>query len=320
MNEETKSEGKPGWEQKLVEELARNAQLEQRRARRWGVFFKLLTFGYLIALVILWTPELRPDRLVEKDHTAVVEVKGLIADDTKASADHLIKGLRDAFENKHTKGVVLRINSPGGSPVQAGYVNDEIKRLREKYPKIPLYAVVTDLCASGGYYIAAAADKIYVDKASIVGSIGVLMNGFGFNQVMDELGVERRLLTAGEHKGIMDPFSPMSEFDRQFVQGLLERIHQQFIRVVKEGRGERLKIDELTFSGLFWSGEEAVERGLADGLGSTSYVARELIKAEEIVDYTPSEDMFERFAKRIGAGAAAHLAPLLGLDRLPLPR
>jgi protease IV len=321
MSDEPQATGKPGWEQKLIEELARNAQQEQRRTRRWGIFFKLLTFGYLIALVILWTPDLRPDRWVElKDHTAVVEVKGIIADDAKASADNLIKGLRNAFEDKHTKGVVLRINSPGGSPVQAGYVNDEIRRLRKKYPKIPVYAVVTDLCASGGYYIAVAADKIYVDKASIVGSIGVLMNGFGFEQAMEELGIERRLLTAGEHKGIMDPFSPMSEFDRDFVQGLLGRMHQQFIQVVKDGRGERLKIDEQTFSGLFWSGEEAVERGLADALGSTSLVAREVIGAEKIIDFTPAEDLFDRLAKRVGAGAAAYLAPLAGLEGMPLPR
>jgi len=315
--------GKPGWEQRLIEELARNAQKEQRRTRRWGIFFKLLTFLYLVAVFVLWTPELRPDKLVEKDHTAVIEVKGVIADDSKASADNIITGMRKAFEDKHTKGVILRINSPGGSPVQAGYVSDEIKRLRAKYPKIPLYAVVTDMCASGGYYIAAAADKIYVDKASIVGSIGVLMNGFGFDRVMDEFGVDRRLLTAGEHKGIMDPFSPMSEFDRNFVQGMLDRIHQQFIQVVKEGRGDRLKIDDQTFSGLFWSGEEAVERGLADGLGSSSYVARELFKAEEIVDFTPEEDVLDRLAKRIGAGAATQLAPLFGLGGgnggVPLP-
>jgi len=244
-------------------------------------------------------------------------LKGIIADDAEASADNIIGSLREAFEDEKTKGVILRINSPGGSPVQAGYVNDEITRLREKYPDTPLYAVVTDICASGGYYIAAAADKIYVDKASIVGSIGVLMNGFGYVEGMEKLGIERRLMTAGEHKGIMDPFSPLKDYDQQYIAGMLNKIHQQFIDTVKQGRGDRLKDDEEIFSGLFWTGEESIELGLADELGSSSYVAREVIGAEDIVDYTTTEDLIERFAKRVGAGAASTLARIWGVGQGP---
>ena len=304
------------WERELVRKLAFSALSEQRRARRWGIFFKFLMFAYLLTLLVLWFP----DRLGQGgltqvgSHTAIVDIKGVIADDAKASAGNVVTGLRDAFGDSGTKGVILRINSPGGSPVQAGYIYDEIRRLRKEYPKIPLYAVVTDVCASGGYYIAAAADRIYVNRASIVGSIGVLMNGFGFVGAMDKLGVERRLLTAGEHKGIMDPFSPVSEFDRSHVDKLLKTIHRQFIEAVKQGRGERLKPDELIFSGLFWTGEKSIELGLADALGSSSYVAREVIGAEEMVDFTQEEDVFERLAKRIGAGAASSMARLLGID------
>jgi len=307
------------WERKLVQKLAFSALNEQRRARRWGIFFKFLMFAYLLTLLVLWFPDplgqsgLKP----AGEHTAVIDIKGVIADDAEASADNVISGLRDAFDDAGTKGVVLRINSPGGSPVQAGYINDEIRRLRKKHPKIPLYAVVTDMCASGGYYIAAAADKIYVDKASIVGSIGVLMNGFGFADAMAKLGIERRLMTAGEHKGIMDPFSPVSEFDKSHIAKLLKTIHQQFIDTVKQGRGDRLKQDDLIFSGLFWTGEESIKLGLADALGSSSYVAREVIKAEELVDYTYEEDVFERLAKRIGAGAASSMAAILGIGNTP---
>ena len=303
------------WERELVHKLAFSALDEQRRARRWGIFFKFVAFAYLALLLVLWVPELQ---LTQSDltpgarHTAVIDIKGIIADDTEASADNVIGSLRDAFEDDKTKGVILRLNTPGGSPVQAGYINDEIRRLRKKYPDTPLYAVVTDICASGGYYIAAAADRIYVDKASIVGSIGVLMNGFGFVDAMNKLGIERRLLTAGEHKGIMDPFSPVKAFDREHIEKLLKRIHRQFIEVVKQGRGERLKQDEQIFSGLFWTGEESIELGLADALGSASHVAREVIGAEEMVDYTAKEDLFERLAKRVGAGAASTLAALLG--------
>jgi len=321
-NQQTNGKGgSDNWERDLVHELALESLKEKRRARRWGILFKLLTFVYLIGLLVLLVPEeFQETAIRDVEHTALVEVKGVIADEEEASAENIIKGLRDAYKNDSTKGVVLRINTPGGSPVQAGYINDEIRRLKKKHPKIPVYAVVTDICASGGYYIAAAADKIYVDKASIVGSIGVLMNGFGFVDGMQKLGIERRLMTAGEHKGLMDPFSPLQEFDRNHISGLLEKIHQQFIDVVKKGRGDRLKDDAHLFSGLFWTGEESVELGLADGIGNSSYVARELIGAEEIVDFTPAEDMLERFAKRMGAGATAAISGAIGIVGAPQMR
>ena len=304
------------WEKELVHRLASAAVDEKRRSRRWGIFFKFLTFIYLAVLLVLWFPEQFSGASIKpgSKHTALVEIKGVIAADAEASADNIITGLRDAFENKHTKGVILRINSPGGSPVQAGYINDEIQRLKKKYPDIPVYAVVTDICASGGYYIAVAAERIYVDKASIVGSIGVLMSSFGFVESMKKLGVERRLLTAGEHKAVMDPFSPFKEYDREHIQKMLDQIHQQFIRVVRKGRGERLVETDETFSGLFWNGERSIELGLADALGSASYVAREIIGAEEIVDFTPQEDVFERLAKKVGAGAAGVLAAITGIE------
>jgi protease-4 len=248
-----------------------------------------------------------------KAHTALVELEGVIAVDEKASADNVVTGLRDAFEDKNTKGVILRINSPGGSPVQSSNIHKEILRLREKYPDIPLYAVVSDMCASGGYYVAAAADKIFVNESSVIGSIGVLMNGFGFVDAMQELGIERRLLTAGEHKGILDPFSPLTAFDREHAKTLLENLHQTFIAAVKAGRGDRLKADdEKLFSGLFWSGEEGVALGLADGVGSASYVAREVVGEEELVDFTTKGDPLERLAKRLGAAAGETFARFSG--------
>jgi protease-4 len=290
---------------------------ENRRSRRWGIFFKLLTFGYLFLLlgVFLWGDKLQVVKSTAQTHTALIEVKGLISSETKASADNIVTGLRNAFEDKKTKGVILRMNTPGGSPVQSRYINREISRLREKYPKIPLYAVVSDICASGGYYIAAAADKIYADEGSLVGSIGVLINGFGFVEGMQDLGIERRLLTAGENKGILDPFSPLREADREHIQKMLDQLHEQFIDTVKAGRGDRLKVADHPelFSGLFWSGEEAKEMGLIDDFGSSSYVAREIIGAEEIVDFTPKEEVWERLARNIGAGAAEVLATLSGL-------
>ncbi len=303
------------WEKGLIQELALSSVKEKRRARRWGIFFKFLTFAYLIAVLALLVPNgLQDAHIRDGKHTALVDIEGVIAHDAGASADNVITGLRKAFKHKNTKGVILRINSPGGSPVQAGYINDEIVRLKKKYPDIKVYAVVTDICASGGYYIAVAADEIYVDKASIVGSIGVLMNGFGFVDVIDKLGVERRLLTAGEHKGILDPFSPQKEFDRSYMKNMLDQIHQQFIDTVKRGRGDRLKINDKTFSGLFWNGEQSVKLGLADAIGSSSYVAREIIGVEKIVDFTRSEDLFERFAKKMGAGAASTLNGMFGLS------
>jgi protease-4 len=250
-----------------------------------------------------WLGNKRDGSSTEK-HTALVELKGVIAADSKASGDKIINSLQAAFKDKNTVGVVLRINSPGGSPVQAGYINDEIKRLRTKYKDIPLYVVVQDICASGGYYIAAAADKIYVDKASIIGSIGVIMDGFGFTGSMDKLGVERRLITAGANKGFLDPFSPVNAEQQKYAQQMVSEIHQQFIAVVKQGRGKRLKESPEMFSGLVWSGEKSIELGLADGLGSLDSVARDVVKAEQIVDFTADESFSESLARRLGTTAA----------------
>jgi len=302
------SEQNNNWEQGVLEKLAMSAVQEQRRARHWGIFFKTLTFAFLfimLALYMGWTGGGRSEKSSNGKHTALVELTGVIAADTPASADNVIDGLQEAFKDKHTEGVILRINSPGGSPVQAGYINDEIRRLRAKYPKIPLYVVVEDMCASGGYYVAAAADKIYVNKASIVGSIGVLMDGFGFTGTMEKFGVERRLLTAGENKGFLDPFSPMSPKQKEFAMTMLAEIHQQFIDVVKQGRGKRLKETPETFTGLFWTGQKSIEMGLADEIGSVDTVAREVIKAEDIVDFTNHEGIADRLAKKFGAGVVS---------------
>jgi protease IV len=301
------------WERQVLEKVAMAAVVEQRRARRWGIFFKLVTLGYfflLLFVIVGWVG--RKDGALPGKHTALVSVEGEIGADSPASAENVISGLQDAFKDANTQGVIIRINSPGGSPVQAGYINDEIKRLRGKYPKVPVYAVVEDVCASGGYYIAVAADKIYVDKASLVGSIGVLMNGFGFVGTIDKLGVERRLLTAGDNKAFLDPFSPVPPAQKEYAQKMLEEIHQQFIKVVKEGRGKRLKESPEMFSGLIWTGARSVELGLADAMGSVDYVAREVIKEERVVDFTPRENIADRLAKRFGAAAASTLASLYG--------
>jgi protease-4 len=303
------------WHQDLVEKLATDALRERRRSRRWGIFFKFLTFAYLVAVFVVLLPSEWSEKGMGEDerHTAVVDLEGLIASGEKASADNVITGLRDAFEDEDTAAVILRINSPGGSPVQSSYMYKEILRLREKYPDTALYAVVSDVCASGGYYVASAADEIYVDESSVIGSIGVLMNGFGFVDAMNEFGVERRLMTAGEHKGILDPFSPMSEFDKEHAAELLAGLHETFIESVKAGRGDRLKgDDEVLFSGLFWSGPEGIELGLADAIGSAGYVAREVVGVEEIVDFTAKEDPFERLARRFGAAAGEALGRVTG--------
>lgn len=289
------------WERELIERLATFGLKEQRSRRRWGIFFKVLLVLYVLVLTWQALPGFMGEEALKGGkHTALIEIRGVIADDAEANADSIISGLRDAFDDKRTAGVIVRINSPGGSPVQAGYVNDEIARLRGLHPDIPLYAVVTDMCASGGYYIAAAADGIYADKASVVGSIGVLMNGFGFVGAMDKLGIERRLLTAGENKGFLDPFSPQREEDVTHIRKMLGAIHEQFIDTVRKGRGERLKENDELFSGLVWTGEQGLELGLVDGLGSSSYVAREVIGHERIIDYTYRPPVFERFAERIG--------------------
>lgn len=294
------SEENNQWERKLLEKLASEALIEQRRKRRWGIFFKILGFTYIGVLVgtlmgIASTPNLEVGR-----HTALVNLDGIIATDTMASANSVNSSLRDAFENQHSVGVILRINSPGGSPVQAGLINDEIERLRAKYPNKPLYAVVEEICASGGYYVAAAADKIYVDKASLVGSIGVIMDGFGFTGTMGKLGVERRLITAGENKGFLDPFSESDPYQVEFAKQMAQEIHQQFINVVKEGRGEKLSSNPELFSGLLWTGAKSIELGLADELGSIDTVARDVLTAEKILDYTDKGSFAERFAQRMG--------------------
>jgi protease-4 len=292
------------WERKALERVALAAIQEQRRARHWSIFFKILLFVYLFALLFIamgWTG--KKDTSTGK-HTALVELRGVISPESAASADNVVSGLQEAFKDKRTQGVILRINSPGGSPVQAGHINDEIKRLRAKYPNIPLYAVVEDICASGGYYVAVAADKIYVDKGSIIGSIGVLMDGFGFTGLMDKLGVERRLLAAGKNKGFLDPFSPIREDQKEYAETMLGEIHQQFITVVRQGRGKRLKETPDLFSGLLWVGTRSIDLGLADALGSVDYVAREVIKAEDIVDFTQHESIAERVARRFGTAMA----------------
>ncbi|MDT8387555.1 MAG: signal peptide peptidase SppA [Thiogranum sp.] len=288
------------WQQDLINRLAFAALNEQRRTRRWGIFFKFMIFAYLIVILFLYTPRMDLDPGAHARHTALVEIEGIIAADAAANAEDIITGLREAFENENAAGVILHINSPGGSPVQSGYIHDEIQRLRAKYPEKPLYAVIGDVCASGGYYVAVAADQVYADKASIVGSIGVRMDGFGFVDAMDKLGIERRLITAGENKGFLDPFRPIKESDVEHVQTLLADIHQQFINVVKAGRGERLKDDPNLFSGYIWTGEQAIGLGLVDALGSSAQVARDVIGAETIVDYTPAESLLERFSKGFG--------------------
>ena len=293
------------WQREILERLATAAVHEQRRTRRWGIFFKFAFLAYVAVVLIPhidfdWFIPNRSDR-----HTALVEVVGAIGPDEAASADRVVSGLRAAFEDENTAGIVLRINSPGGSPVQSGYIHDEIGRLRGKHPDIPVYAVIADICASGGYYVAAAADKIYADKSSIVGSVGVLMNGFGFVDAMGKVGIERRLLTAGKHKGLLDPFSPAKPEETAHLQELLDEMHRQFIAVVKAGRGERLKgSDEELFNGYVWTGERSVGLGLVDALGTSSGVARDVIGVEKIVNFTVRESLVDRLVDRFGASLA----------------
>ncbi len=301
----------PGWERATLEKLAFAALEEQRLARRWRNGVRLAWLGFLVVVAWMGFSQNGPTRDVSQPHTAVVEIKGEIASGAEASADAIGASLRAAFEDQGALAVVLLINSPGGSPVQAGIINDEIRRLKAKHQK-PVYAVVEESCASAAYYIAVAADKIFVDKASIVGSIGVLMDGFGFTGLMDKLGIERRLMTAGENKGFLDPFSPQTDKQRVFAQSMLDQIHLQFIAVVRAGRGARLKETPETFSGLFWSGEQAVALGLADQLANLDYVAREIVKAEDIVDYTRHENVAERLVKRFGASIGEAAVRTLG--------
>ena len=289
-----------GWERATLEKLAFATLAEQKSRRRWKTFVALAWLAFFALVFWQVTGHGAGAKDATQPHTAVVEIRGEIASGGEASADLVVGAMRSAFEDTGALAVVLLINSPGGSPVQAGIINDEIKRLKTKHNK-PIYAVVEETCASAAYYIAAGADKIFVDKASIVGSIGVLMDGFGFTGLMDKVGVERRLMTAGENKGFLDPFSPQTEKQRAFAQTMLDQIHKQFIDVVKTGRGKRLKETPEMFSGLFWSGQQAVELGLADQLGNLDYVAREIVKAEEIIDYTRRDNVAERLVKRFGA-------------------
>jgi len=306
-------------EWKLIEKVLMASGQEQKRTRRWGIFFKALTFVYLFALLLVFSPSRWMGDAASSDgpHTAMVEVQGLIAEGELASADNVVTGLRDAFEDDQTKAVILRINSPGGTPVQAGYIYDEILRLRDMYPDTKLYAVIGDLGASGGYYVAAAADEIYADKASLVGSIGVISGGFGFAGTMEKLGVERRLYTAGENKAFLDAFSPTKEGEKEFWEGVLKVTHSQFIEKVKQGRGARLQDSPELFSGLIWSGEQAKELGLIDGLGSPGYVAREIIGEENIVNFTPRRNPFEEWSDRLGVSIGKTVAAAVGFGGVP---
>ena len=289
------------WERRVIERLANEGLREQQRTRRWSIFFKLLGFSFLFialfAMIGVWS---RGEATCLDKCTALVDLRGELDSEGQTNAENVISGLQAAFKNKGTQGVVLRINSPGGSPVQAGEINDEIRRLRGKYPDTPIYAVVEEVCASGAYYVAVATDKIYVDKASLIGSIGVIMDGFGFVGSLEKLGVERRALASGDNKNFLDPFLPMSQEQRDYALKLLQEIHKQFIAVVKQGRGSRLKESPELFSGLVWNGARSVDLGLADALGSVGYVAREVIKAEDVVDFTVQESLTERVARRFG--------------------
>jgi protease IV len=294
------------WERAVLEKVALKAIEEQRRDRHWRILFRMLWTAFLFLVFAVFMGWI--DRGDEKPHfsgkhTALIDLKGVIASEGKASSDRILGALNAAFKDRNTQAVVLRINSPGGSPVQAGTINDEMRRLRAKYPEVPLYAVVSDIAASGGYYVAVGADRIYVDKASIVGSIGVIMDGFGFTGAMDKLGVDRRVIAAGENKDFLDPFLPADPEQQAVARKMLEEIHQQFIKVVRTGRGNRLKESPEMFSGLVWSGERSLELGLADALGSLDYVAREVVKAERVVDFTPEENYLEVFSRRLGASA-----------------
>ncbi|MDQ7988144.1 MAG: S49 family peptidase [Candidatus Dactylopiibacterium sp.] len=298
----TEENGRPGWERSTIEKLAFESLREARRRRRWSIFFRLAALVYVGALIWMFWSNTDTERSVSSvEHIALVRLDGTIAVGERASAENLIASLREAFEASAAKGVILAINSPGGSPVQAGQINDEIRRLRAAHPDKPLYAVVGDICASGGYYVAAAADRIFVDKASIVGSIGVRMDSFGFTGAMEKAGIERRSITAGENKAFLDPFMPQNPQQVAYAREMLDEVHRQFIDVVRKGRGERLKETPEMFSGLVWSGARSVELGLADGTGSVGSVAREVFKIERVRDYSRSENVAERLAKRFGA-------------------
>ncbi len=313
-NPKIQKQKSPNWEQKLIVELATSALKEQRRGRRWSIFFKALFFAYITFIgFYLWQGYAPQMESGSARHTALIKIGGVISSSPgDASAQQVTQSLRDAYKSKGTAGIILEINSPGGSPVQAGQIYDEIKRLKALYPEVPVHAVIGDICASGGYYVAVASDNIYVDKASLVGSIGVRMDGFGFVNTMKLLGVERRLLTAGKNKAFLDPFSPLKENEQNHARALLQDIHQQFIDVVKEGRGSRLKgEDDELFNGLIWTGIQSIENGLTDAIGSVDYVAREIIKEDNIIDFTHKEDLLQRLTQRVGTSISGMLKSIL---------
>ncbi len=312
-NQQDKPNQEAGWERKIIEKLALAAVTEQTRARRWGVFFKSLIFIYLFAVFgMAIYPKIKMDIGVDsKYHTAVIDVVGVIAEDKDANATDIIESLRDAVKDTNTKGIILHSNSPGGSPVQSAYVYEEIRKIKKERPDLPIYAVVSDMCASGCYYIASASDKIFVNQSSLIGSIGVLMDGFGFVDIMQKMGVERRLLTAGAHKAMLDPFSPPKEYETKYMQGLLDEVHQQFISAVKAGRGDRLKETPDMFSGLVWTGEAGVKIGVADGFGNDDYVAKEIIGAEKLVDFTQQGSLLEKMSGKLGASFGHAIGSLI---------
>ena len=306
-NNPMNSQSDTGWEKDLVHKLAFAALKEQRKARRWSIFFKLMLLLYITFLVLLFMGGNKAGKtaLPSGDHTAIVELVGVIDSESDASADVVISGMRDAMKNSHSKALIIRANSPGGSPVQADYMYKEINRLREEYPDKPIYAVITDVCASACYYIISATDKIFANEASMVGSIGVLIDSFGFVDTMEKLGIERRLYTAGKHKGTLDPFSPEKPEDVAHINKMLDEVHLQFINAVKKGRGDRLKITEDMFSGLFWTGERAKNMGLIDDFASSGMVARDIVGEEELVDYTPSRDLIDQLIHKFSSSVSS---------------
>lgn len=302
-----------GWEREIIEKLALAAVKEQTKARRWNVFFKSLFFVYLFVLFgISIYPKIKNNFGVDGGHhTAVINVTGVIAEDKDANAIDIIKNLREAVKDNQTKGIILHSNSPGGSPVQSNYVYEEIRNIKKEHPNLPIYAVVSDICASGCYYIASASDKIFVNPSSLIGSIGVIMEGFGFVDIMQKVGVERRLITAGTHKAMLDPFSPPKNDETIFVQDLLNQVHQQFITAVKTGRGDRLKETPDMFSGLVWTGEASVKLGVADAYGNDDYVAKNIIGAEKLVNYKQETSLLDKMAGKLGASFGNALGSLL---------
>lgn len=314
MSNNENSAMSPDWEQHTLQKLLFATLKEQRRRRRWGIFFKILFFLYLfLILMLVWPTDSLPNPNRQKPHIALIDIDGIISSEGSANADNVITGLKDAFKDSNTKSIILRINSPGGSPVQAADIYSELRYLRGEHKNIKVYVVCSDVCASAAYYIAAGGDQIYANPASLVGSIGVLLDGFGFVDTMQKLGVQRRLLTAGDHKGFMDPFSPMNPNDAHYAQAMLDAVHQQFIQSVEQGRGDRLKQNPDTFSGLVWTGSQALPLGLIDGFGDINSVSRDIIKNDNIVDYTYKPGYLEQFANRFGASFSQKLATEFGV-------